>query len=182
MKTGIFFGKIEAGLPRRQAEKEAVARILSTEYPGVATGRHPSGLPWLEGAYISIAHSHDIAVVAVSDSPIGIDLEYPRPRLSDIVSRILTPAEQQHYSTPAQHLAAWTSKEAAYKAIHSLQGPHCPHRLITDVTLLPTTPTTSTPSNAQSLPTLAIIGETTFILTHTTLPSTALLTIARPAT
>ena len=110
MKTGIFYEEIATGIPRRQAEKEAVARILAREYPGIPYGRHESGLPWLQGAYISITHSRTTAVVAVSDAPIGIDLEYPRPRLSQIVPRILTPAELTHFHTPEQLLATWTSK------------------------------------------------------------------------
>ena len=117
MKTGIFFATIEPGLPHRRAEQEAVARILAAEFPDVPTGRHPSGLPWIEGAYISIAHSRDTAVVAVSDSPVGIDIEYPRAQLARVATRFLSPAEQQACTTPAQLLSAWTAKEAAYKAI-----------------------------------------------------------------
>lgn len=171
MKTGIFYEEIATGIPHRQAEKEAVARILAREYPGIPYGRHPSGLPWLQGAYISIAHSRTTAVIAVSDRPIGIDLEYPSPRLADIVPRVLTPSEKAIYTTPAQLLAAWTSKEAAYKAIHSLQGPTCPVTVITAVTLTP---------GPDNLPLHATVADTSFTLAHTILPDTALLTISQP--
>lgn len=171
MKTGIFYEEIATGIPRRQAEKEAVARILAREYPGIPYGRHESGLPWLQGAYISITHSRKTAVVAVSDAPIGIDLEYPRPRLSQIVPRILTPAELTHFHTPEQLLATWTSKEAAYKAIHSLQGPSCPVTVITAVTLTP---------GPDNLPLHATVADTSFTLAHTILPDTSLLTTAQP--
>lgn len=179
MKTGIFFATIEPGLPHRRAEQEAVARILTAEFPDVPTGRHPSGLPWIEGAYISIAHSRDTAVVAVSDSPVGIDIEYPRAQLARVATRFLSPAEQKACTTPAQLLSAWTAKEAAYKALHSLLGPTCPVKVITDITLTPSPD--GQPSLDGTLPSHATVAAYTFTLTYQPLPSGALLTIARPA-
>lgn len=185
MKTGIFFATIEPGLPHRRAEQEAVARILAAEFPGVPTGRHLSGLPWIEGAYISIAHSRDTAVVAVSDTPVGIDIEYPRAQLARVATRFLSPAEQQACTTPAQLLSAWTAKEAAYKAIHSLLGPTCPVKVITDITLTPSPDGRPSldgqPFPAGTLPSHATVAAYTFTLTYQPLPSGALLTIARPA-
>ena len=171
MKTGIFYEEIATGIPRRQAEKEAVARILVREYPGIPYGRHESGLPWLQGAYISITHSRTTAVVAVSDAPIGIDIEYPRAQLARVATRFLSPAEQRACTTPAQLLSAWTAKEAAYKAIHSLQGPSCPVTVITAVTLTP---------GPDNLPLHATVADTSFTLAHTILPDTSLLTTAQP--
>lgn len=187
MKTGIFFATIHPGLPHRQAEQQAVARILADEFPGVPTGRHPSGLPWIEGAYISIAHCRDTAVVAVSDTPVGIDIEYPRPQLARVATRFLSPAEQQAYTTPAQLLSAWTAKEAAYKAIHSLLGTSCPVKVITDITLTPSSDLQPSSDGQASLditlntPSHATVAAHTFTLTYQPLPSGALLTIARPA-
>ncbi|RMH04615.1 MAG: 4'-phosphopantetheinyl transferase superfamily protein [Nitrospirae bacterium] len=107
----------------------------------------PPHLPPLE---FNLAHSHQVAVYAVSISrQVGIDIELDRPLLDyhHLASRILNEAEQRQFFAlpPGQHhaafLAIWTRKEAALKAcgkglslpmqrVHVTISPDAPARLL----------------------------------------------------
>ena len=77
-----------------------------------------SGKPVLnDGQYISISHSDNFVVVAVSSQPVGIDIEQPKPKLINISSRFKHPVDRLPALTgetvPLQYL--WTAKESIYK-------------------------------------------------------------------
>ena len=77
-----------------------------------------SGKPVLnDGQYISISHSDNFVVIAVSSQPIGIDIEKPNPKLINISSRFKHPVDRLPALTgetvPLQYL--WTAKESIYK-------------------------------------------------------------------
>ena len=77
-----------------------------------------SGKPVLNnGQYISISHSDNFVVIAVSSQPIGIDIEKPNPKLINISSRFKHPVDRLPALTgetvPLQYL--WTAKESIYK-------------------------------------------------------------------
>jgi 4'-phosphopantetheinyl transferase EntD len=110
-------------LPRRQAEREAVAHIVRTVFGNTAAIDHDeNGAPRLTAAdfsgYISITHSRRYAAVAIDyRAPIGLDIEEPRQQLGRVAPRVLSAAEMAVYSaTPEGLLQAWTLKEALYKA------------------------------------------------------------------
>lgn len=123
MSLKIFFGAVPPGMPRRAAEKGAVGDIMALHLPGVELRHLPSGAPCIDGAFISITHARNVAAVAVSGRPVGIDLEYPRPQLERIAHKFLSVTERQTYTTLPALLHAWTAKEAAFKACHAAGFP-----------------------------------------------------------
>ena len=100
------------------------------EQAGIPTGQqrfteNPWGKPLLEGRQtpqFSLSHAGDWAVCAVSDCPVGVDVELPRCTL-EIARRQFHPREAQWLAqlpTPCQPEALnrmWTAKEAFVKAL-----------------------------------------------------------------
>ena len=68
---------------------------------------------------ISIAHAKDRLCIAVSNTPVGIDIETHRPRVLNVRDGFLNHHEKQwiHPTNVIAHLVAWTAKEAVFKVI-----------------------------------------------------------------
>lgn len=99
--------------------RRAVTSIVESRLgAGVRVVHDPDGAPELVGSdmHISISHSRGYAAVALHPSQrIGVDIEEPRPeQLARVAKRFLSAAEAPVWS--ADLLAAWTIKEAVYKA------------------------------------------------------------------
>ncbi len=76
------------------------------------------GKPYLPGGpCFSLSHSGELAVLSVSDAPVGADIERIAPlRREAVLSRVLTPAERLWMGTDEGRFAfLWTRKEAAVK-------------------------------------------------------------------
>jgi 4'-phosphopantetheinyl transferase len=89
------------------------------------------GKPQVAGLEFNLSHSGDFVAYAISDRPVGIDIEQVRAMdLSGIVQRFFAPSEfiaWQKLSPTEQELAffrTWTVKEAYLKAIGT--GLHTP--------------------------------------------------------
>lgn len=65
--------------------------------------------------YISVSHARDRVVVMLSDKRVGVDIERLDRRYQRILSKYLTPEEQQISTDPHFPAAAWCAKEAIYK-------------------------------------------------------------------
>lgn len=112
---------------RRRAELAAEQTLMTQAFgPDAVLAHDAHGAPRVDGRpdlYVSISHSADACVLAVSDTPVGVDVESLRPQLQRIAHKILTEAElaRAHYDTPSL-LRLWTAKEAVFKcaAIPSL--------------------------------------------------------------
>jgi len=94
---------------------------------------HPGMMKALPGHFLdfdvpmqfSVSHSADCGLIGLSRSPIGVDLEYCKPRLSvaSLANMVLSPREQATWkSMPAreheqQMLRLWVCKEALLKAL-----------------------------------------------------------------
>ena len=125
MKISIAIQPVErtGGQSRHEAEEAAVAAAIARLYPDATpvVGHHPDGAPFLPGRpreYISISHSATHAAVAVSNAPIGIDIEQPRPQLERVAARFLSEREQAAAQSIGNGLLkAWTAKEAVFKAV-----------------------------------------------------------------
>lgn len=99
------------------------ALLASTPYtlhptPSFLYNEH--GAPYLEdGPYFSISHCKQGIAVAVSDTPIGIDIETIRPLNEGLVHKAMNLQEQAQIATaanPAQEfIRLWTRKEAYVK-------------------------------------------------------------------
>ena len=73
-------------------------------------------LPALPGFEFSLSHSGDRVICAVSDTPVGADLELPRPMRPGFAARFCTPEEQVLLDRhPAWFCDLWMCKEAVMK-------------------------------------------------------------------
>lgn len=81
------------------------------------------GAPYIEGGpHFSISHCKRGIAVAVSENPIGIDIESIRSFKPELMRKTMSPAEQQRITSSAtpdqEFIRLWTQKEALLK----LQG------------------------------------------------------------
>lgn len=77
-----------------------------------------NGKPVIESGFISLSHSGNWAVCAVSDAPIGIDIEEIRPIGRGIARRILSPIERREFEACSDTnylLRKFVMKEAFFK-------------------------------------------------------------------
>ena len=101
-------------------------RIHSTPYTLHSTPSflyNEYGAPYIEGGpYFSISHCKTAIAVAVSENPIGIDIEAIRTFKPELMRKTMSPAEQQRITSSAtpevEFIRLWTQKEALLK----LQG------------------------------------------------------------
>ena len=116
----------------KHARRFTVARAFLRETLGEVTGLAPEaveitlspfGKPLVEGVEFNLSHSSELAVVAVAESRVGIDVEKLRERPAmEMAERFFAPdeIEQLRNTTPddRQHafFRCWTSKEAYLKA------------------------------------------------------------------
>ena len=82
--------------------------------------RLPSGRPELSipGLHISISHAGDYAAVALSKTPIGIDVEKISPRIERIQHKFMNEVEKGHLVDEKDILwmhTVWSAKEALFK-------------------------------------------------------------------
>ncbi len=112
----------------RGALREILASQMGTapESVRILLGEH--GKPYVaDGPQFNVAHSHELALIAVGDGPadIGVDLELIRPdrEVGGLVSRYFSQAEQDGLArlpdderVSAFHWC-WTAKEACLKAV-----------------------------------------------------------------
>ena len=80
------------------------------------------GAPYLEkGPYISISHCKQGIAVAVSETPIGIDIESIRPLNDSLVRKTMNSEEQYQiaasFNPEIEFIRLWTCKEAYVKMI-----------------------------------------------------------------
>ncbi len=86
------------------------------------------GMPCLPDLYLSLAHSKNMAAAAVSDCPVGIDIEQIASRpIAHLAEKCLTRAEYAVFSAASDQTLCfymhWTAKEAYAKLTGAgLQG------------------------------------------------------------
>lgn len=86
------------------------------------------GKPYLtDGPFFSISHSRGYAAVAISDAPVGLDVELVRPFHEKLPERIFSMGElkwfQERNSCRVDFFTLWTLKESYYKYLGTgLQG------------------------------------------------------------
>ena len=78
-----------------------------------------NGAPYLtDGRHLSISHTKDLAAIAISSQPVGIDLEYYQEKIIRIAPRFLHLKESLdlNMNKNIHYLSQiWTAKEALYK-------------------------------------------------------------------
>jgi len=116
----------------KHARRFTVARAFLRETLGEVTGRAPEsveitlsqyGKPLVEGVQFNLSHSSELAVIAIAEWRVGIDVEKVRERPAmEMAERFFAPDEIEQLRNVAaddrQHafFRCWTSKEAYLKA------------------------------------------------------------------
>lgn len=93
---------------------DGLAREMLAEQLGIAPEDivftyNENGKPLTEGAFFSVSHSHHVVGCAVSDRPVGLDIERIRP-VPERLGRALEPWERTE-----EFWRLWTRREAALK-------------------------------------------------------------------
>ena len=77
-----------------------------------------NGKPYLlNGPHISFSHTNDFAAIAVSKSPIGVDVERHRTKVKRVALKFVNPEDQAQLDNIASLTDLWCVKESMYKAI-----------------------------------------------------------------
>lgn len=98
----------------RQREWLATRALLKqTPHEGKEILYHKNGQPYLADRYISISHTKDYIALAVSEYPIGIDIEKRERNAQSVIKAILQP--QESGVKAGEVLNIWVAKESAFK-------------------------------------------------------------------
>ena len=98
------------------AARRASADFLGIDEDEIRITCDGSGKPLCDGCYISLSHSGDYAVCAVSSFPIGVDIEKKRDLNPKLINKICV--NDAEYATDTQSLLTlWSVKEACFKAL-----------------------------------------------------------------
>ena len=121
---------------KKQREFLAIRHLLQqAQLPTTALYYTPEGKPQLEGQYISITHSQDFVMIALSPRPVGIDIERCTPRILRLAPRFTpwqAPPDMDELTQIQAYTQLWTIKEVLYKIANQssvrfyedLQVPH----------------------------------------------------------
>lgn len=76
-----------------------------------------SGKPYIEGnpLHFSLSHSDDKGIIAISDKPVGADIEIFKDRLRKSVIERFSAREQAEIAGERDFLKHWTAREAYVK-------------------------------------------------------------------
>ena len=102
--------------------RREIAAVYSVNEEDIIIENDPSGAPAVLGmdVFVSISHSHDYAVCAISERRVGIDIEKIRSIPTRVAERTLSPDESAYLSQGAgdaqrRFYEIWTAKEAYAK-------------------------------------------------------------------
>ena len=98
--------------------RTAAAEALGLSPAEVKFGKNEHGKPITDGMEFNLSHSGDIAVCAVSDKPVGIDIEAVREIRPDAAKRFASAEELEYIGGDQRRLfEIWTLKEAYFKCV-----------------------------------------------------------------
>ena len=107
----------------RAALRKTLASLCGVPAPDLTLWTGPNGKPFLrDGPHFNLAHSGPMALFAVADFPVGIDVEAVRPVEPGLANTVFTGTELAYLAglAEAERQAAffrgWTRKEAVIKA------------------------------------------------------------------
>lgn len=92
--------------------------LLSRHIPApIEILRTKNGKPYVAGnpVYFSVSHSRDIGVIAISNDPVGVDLEIISGKRHDSVLSRFSAREKSEISSERDFLVHWTAREAFVK-------------------------------------------------------------------
>lgn len=97
--------------------RQMVGSWLGTAQEDIRFSGNENGKPLCDGACFSVSHSGELVACAVSERPVGVDVEQIRP-VRPALYQVLTPSEQAYVASgdPAERFwQLWTMKEAWIK-------------------------------------------------------------------
>ena len=103
---------------RRREWLATRALLQSTPYHKCKIAYNSNGAPRLTGSdkHIGISHTKGLAAIAVSDAPVGIDIEFSERDPLKAAALFLTEKEREEAGNDKDEaLRLWTAKEAAFK-------------------------------------------------------------------
>lgn len=114
-------------LAARASLRFLLARYLSLPVKSFAVKTEENGKPYVENRYnlaFNLSHSGNIAVIALADRPVGIDVEQLTRKVDSdaVLQRFFSPLEQSSHAQYSQldpahtFFRGWTRKEAVLKA------------------------------------------------------------------
>lgn len=113
----------------REGESATIASMVHELFGESILCHKENGAPFIAGSekQISISHGAGFAVIAISNYPIGVDIEAPRMQLERIRHKFMRDSDAAETL-----LHAWTAKEAAFKAggvdgvtVHDIRVDNC---------------------------------------------------------
>ncbi len=127
------------GGDKYRLEHEAGLRLLAEalrDWPGLSglgpeeleglMAKGEGGKPWFPAfpqVHFNLSHSQDVAVCAVGEAPLGVDVEKIRPVRPSLARRMLTEGERRRLEAvraderDREMLSLWTLKESLAKAL-----------------------------------------------------------------
>lgn len=112
--------KIEQMPTKKRWERIMIRQLLCQILPNTIIQYEANGNPYLldSDKKISISHSYPYAVLAISDEPIGVDLEKISDKILRVKEKFLHEEEKKWIGeefSPEILTAIWSMKEALYK-------------------------------------------------------------------
>lgn len=97
--------------------KKAIAEKFAVLPREVIISAKESGQPFCENfdIYLSISHSGDYAVCAVSNTPVGIDIQKIVPYNQKTAQKVCSRTELEKIKNSEDFIKLWTKKEAVLK-------------------------------------------------------------------
>lgn len=105
---------------RRAALRRILSRCLDLPPAAIRFTVNPYGKPALDGGalHFNLSHAHELALIAVAEREVGIDVEYLDPDRESLARSCCAPQELAAAANlPAGALAYWTCKEAYVKGL-----------------------------------------------------------------
>jgi len=100
----------------------ALKTVYGISFKKIEILRNEKGKPYLKncpGIHIIISHSENIVVCAVSDKPVGIDVQKIKPISEAVMKRVCSDKELNEIRSSDNHVSSfiytWTKKEAVLK-------------------------------------------------------------------
>lgn len=99
----------------------AIDKSFSQKISNVSIWKSESGKWLCNMCEFSLSHSDDLVCVAISKSPVGVDIEKIKQPQIDLSRRILTEKEYEQYSKLSEEekigyaIGVWTKKESLFK-------------------------------------------------------------------
>lgn len=119
--TKAFIATGDSGKAASRAAYEAALadRGIPADTPIAKTVLGKPYLKHFPGVQFNLSHSGPYGVCALSDTPVGVDVELIRPLVRDVAKRFFTETEQAWLSRrpPEEFFRLWTRKESFTKAL-----------------------------------------------------------------